>query len=274
MRPFVLTPHLFSIFSRFIEERTGIHHEMNDTELLTGKVASRALEAGYESPLDYYYLLRYDDPDGVELDALIDVLVVNETYFYREAPTLDALITHHIAPIVATGRRARVWSAAASSGEEPLTLAMMLASAGLLERTEIVASDIALRALGRARAGSYGKASVRFLPPAERARWFVEDGARLRVRVELSGQIQWLRVNLVDPAAIAALGSFDAILCRNALIYFSQETMRGVVTSLARALAAGGRLAVGSAESLFRFGTALRGEELGGSFFYSPGATA
>jgi chemotaxis protein methyltransferase CheR len=270
MPPFVLTPHLFSIFSRFIEERTGIHHEMNDTELLSGKVASRALEAGYESPLDYYYLLRYDDPHGVELDALIDVLVVNETYFYREASTLQALIDHHLAPLIKTGRRPRVWSAAASSGEEPLTLAMMLASAGLLERTDLVASDVSRRVLARARDGSYGKSSVRLLPPADRARWFVEEGARLKVRPELSDRISWRRVNLVDPGAVAALGSFDAILCRNALIYFSEQTVRGVVTSLTAALAPTGLLAVGAAESLFRFGTALRGEEHGAAFFYAP----
>ncbi len=270
MRSFVLTPHLFSIFSRFIEERTGIHHQMNDTELLSGKVASRALEAGYESPLDYYYLLRYDDPHGTELDALIDVLVVNETYFYREASTLQALIEHHLAPIIASGRRPRVWSAAASSGEEPLTLAMMLASAGLLERTELVATDVSLRVLARARAGTYGRTSLRHLPPAERARWFIEEeGARLRVKPELSGNIAWRRVNLVDPAAVAALGQFDAILCRNALIYFADATVRGVVASLTAALAPGGMLAVGASESLFRFGTALRGEQHGDAFFYT-----
>ncbi|MDB4993223.1 MAG: chemotaxis protein CheR, partial [Myxococcaceae bacterium] len=158
----------------------------------------------------------------------------------------------------------------ASSGEEPLTLAMMLASAGLLERTDLVARDVSRRVLARARDGSYGKSSVRLRPPAARARWFVEEGARLKVRPELSDRISWRRVNLVDPGAVAALGSFDAILCRNALIYFSEQTVRGVVTSLTAALAPTGLLAVGAAESLFRFGTALRGEEHGAAFFYAP----
>jgi chemotaxis protein methyltransferase CheR len=272
MQPFVLTPALFAIFSKLVEDRTGIHHELNGNELLSGKIAARALEAGYESPLDYYYLLRYDDPDGVELDALIDVLVVNETYFYREATTLEALVEHHIAPMIASGKRPRVWSAAASSGEEPLTLAMILSSAGLLDKTEIVASDIALRVIERARKGSYGAHSVRFLPPEQRARWFTEDGARLQVRRELADHVHWCRVNLIEPAAVAALGLFDVILCRNILIYFSDATVRGVVETLAKALTPGGRLAVGKGESLLRFGTAFHGEDVGGSFLYTPTA--
>jgi chemotaxis protein methyltransferase CheR len=218
MRPFVLTPQLFLIFSRLIEQRTGINHQMTKNELLTGKIAARALEAGFESPLDYYYALRCDDPDGAELDALIDVLVVNETYFYREAAALEALVRYHLAPIIASGRRARVWSAGASSGEEPLTLALILASAGMLDQTDIVASDLALRVLERAKVGSYGARSARLIPKAERARWFSEDGARVRALPELARTVEWRRVNLVDSAAVAALGSFDAILCRNVLI--------------------------------------------------------
>jgi chemotaxis protein methyltransferase CheR len=269
MQPFVLTPALFSIFSRLIEDHTGIHHELNANELLSGKIAARALEAGYDSPLDYYYLLRYDDPDGAELDALIDVLVVNETYFYREVATLEALVEHHIAPMVATGKRLRVWSAAASSGEEPLTLAMLLASRGILEQTEIVASDIALRVIERARRGSYGGQAVRALPVDARARWFTPENGRLQIDPKLAAHIQWRRVNLIDSAAVAALGLFDVILCRNILIYFSDATVLGVVETLAKALTPTGRLAVGKAESLLRFGTAFRGEEVGGSFLYT-----
>jgi chemotaxis protein methyltransferase CheR len=76
-------------------------------------------------------------------------------------------------------------------------------------------------------------------------------------------------LNLVDAQAVAALGTFDAILCRNVLIYFQDATARAVVDSLPRALVPGGRLRVGTSESLLRFGTALLCEERRGAFFYS-----
>jgi chemotaxis protein methyltransferase CheR len=99
-------------------------------------------------------------------------------------------------------------------------------------------------------------------------RWLQGDAPQVRVRSALSESIQWQRVNLVDAAAVAALGAFDVILCRNVLIYFTDETARRVVDSLHRALRPGGQLLVGVSESLLRFGTSLRCEERGGSFFY------
>ncbi|MFP2963513.1 CheR family methyltransferase, partial [Myxococcus sp. 1LA] len=92
---------------------------------------------------------------------------------------------------------------------------------------------------------------------------------RPRVRPELVDAVDWRRVNLVDAAAVAQLGAFDAILCRNVLIYFQDDTARRVVSVLARALVPGGHLLVGTSESLMRFGTALTCEERRGTFFYT-----
>ena len=119
-------------------------------------MAARAPEAGFESLLDYYYFLRYDAGGAKELDALIDALVVGETYFFRELPPLEVVVGELVAPAVAAGRRPAIWCAACATGEEPLTLAMMLAERGILGEVEIVASDISARALERARAGRFG----------------------------------------------------------------------------------------------------------------------
>lgn len=263
-----ITPQLFAILQGLVEERSGLHYEPRDMELFAEKVSPRAVEAGFESLLDYYYFLRYDPAGSTELDALVESLVVHETYFFREAAQLQALIDVYLAPAVAAGRRPRVWCAATATGEEPLTLAMLLAARGLLGRVEIVGSDISDRALALARRGEFGKRALRNLPPGYE-RWISVRGDRATVVPGLIDAVRWRRVNLlcVDEEA-AALGAFDAVVCRNVLIYFREETARRVVEALTRRLTDDGVLLVGVSESLLRFGTLLTCEEHGGAFFY------
>jgi chemotaxis protein methyltransferase CheR len=263
-----LSPQVFAILSALIEERTGLHYAPHDRDLLAQKVSARAVETGFDSLLDYYYLLRYDDPDGREMAALVETLVVHETYFFRELEPLDVLVAHVVAPAVARQGRARVWSAACATGEEPLTLAMLLAERGLLDQVEIVASDISARALDRARAGQFGLRATRQLPDREAARWITEDERGVRVHERIARAVDWRRVNLLDAPQVAALGRFDAILCRNVLFYFSDETHARVGEHLAGALAPGGALLLGVSESLLRVGTALTCEEVAGVFLY------
>ena len=264
----MLTDPLFSIWSALIEDRTGLHFGPQDRSLLQSKLELRAGESGYESLLDYYYFLRYDASSKSELDALIDALVVNETYFFREADQLRALCDTVLAPIVSRGETARVWCAACATGEEPLSLAMMLADRGLLSGVKIIASDIALRVLARAKTGGYGERSLRAIPPGIVGKWIHMVDGRAVVAQELVDSIELCRINLLDAGAVKALGKFDAILCRNVLIYFSDETVRRVVTSLSDALRGDSPLLVGASESLLRFGTLLQCEERAGAFFY------
>jgi chemotaxis protein methyltransferase CheR len=268
MAAFVLTDALFSIWSALVEERAGLHYDPKDRDLLESKLSARASDRGFDSLLDYYYFLRYDPASSAELDALVDALVVNETYFFREAEPLRALCDTVLAPMIASGERPRVWSAACSTGEEPLTLAMMLANRGLLSKVTLIASDISLRVLACIKEGAYGPRSLRALPPDVIGKWIDMVEGRARVAREIVDRIEWRRVNLTDEKAIADLGKFDAILCRNVLIYFSDETVLRVVGSLSKALRARAPLLVGASESLLRFGTLLQCEERAGAFFY------
>jgi chemotaxis protein methyltransferase CheR len=272
-----LSPPVFSILSGLIEARAGLHYAPADQSLLAEKVSERALEAGFDSLLDYYYFLRYDPAGPAALDALIEALTVHETYFFREHEQLRALVDGVLAPRLRQGLPVRVWSAACSTGEEPLTLAMMLAERGLLAppaRVELVASDISQRVLERAQKGEFGRRSLRALPPGVDGRFLdlAPGGESATVRPELRERVRWQRVNLVDAAQVEALGTFDVVLCRNVMIYFSDETARRVVESLTQVLAPGGHLLVGTSESLLRFGTQLQCEEKGGAFFYTRGA--
>ncbi|WP_437758930.1 CheR family methyltransferase [Sorangium sp. So ce1389] len=265
-----ISPQVFAIFTALITEKIGIHYDAGDRELLGDKLSVRALDLGFDSLLDYYYFLRYDPAGAAEIDALTDALVVSETYFFRELAQLEVTIAEFIAPRVAAGGRARIWSAACATGEEPLTIAMLLAERGLLDKVELVASDVSARALARARAGVFGPRALRSNapPPAFAARWLQVAPDRVTVSAELQRAIDWRRINLLDAAEVAALGQFDVIVCRNVLIYFHDNTARWVVSGLSGALVAGGVLLVGVSESLLRLGTALSCEERGGVFVY------
>jgi chemotaxis protein methyltransferase CheR len=265
----VLTPPLLAVLSGLIRDQTGLHYGPRDLDLLADRVAARSQEAGFVSVLDYYYHLRYDDPDGAEMRALADALVVNESYFFRELEQLDVIVRRFIPDAIERSGQARVWSAACAGGEEPLTLAMLLADRGLLQRTQILASDLSQRALARASAGVYTPRALRRDQPPPLAHRFLRVGeGEVRVTPELRDAITWRRLNLVDPAAVASAGTFDVILCRNVLIYFDDATTRQVVASLSACLRPGGVLFVGISESLLRFGTSLDCEERDGVFFY------
>ncbi len=271
MAGLVMSPQVFSILSGLVEERAGLHYGLEEREIFTDKVGTRAEEAGFESLLDYYYFLRYDPAGPDELQALVETLVVGETFFFRELGPLEVIVSEMIAPAVAAGRRPRVWCAASATGEEPLTLAMLLDERGLLGKVELVASDISQRSLRKAQEGRASRRSIRQAPkPHLVEKWLHVGADAVTVDPALIRTIQWKQVNLLDPAAIAALGKFDVILCRNVLIYFREATTQQVVGSLARQLGPDGVLCVGVSESLMRFGSALECHEQGGAFFYRP----
>jgi chemotaxis protein methyltransferase CheR len=270
-----ISPQVLTILSALIEERLGLHYGPSDKDLLGDKVALRASEAGFDSLLDYYYFLRYDPGGEAEFEALVDAVVVGETYFFREIDPLRVLVSEIIAPLVAAnpGRRPRIWSAACSTGEEPLTIAMLLADRGLLDRVELLATDVSNRSLARARAGEYGVRALRShvsVPPFAES-YIQSSGDRVRVNDRIRSAVDFRRLNLLDRSAIGALGSFDAIVCRNVLIYFQDATARQVIGDLTHQLVLGGTLLVGVSESLLRLGTALACEERSGVFLYRKG---
>ena len=265
-----LSPQLFAILSALVEERLGLHHGPGEAELFGDKIATRAAEAGFESLLDYYYFLRYDASAAGELDALADALVVGETYFFRELDALRAGVEQVVVPAVTKRGKARIWSVACATGEEPLSIAMLLAEAGIARRCEIIATDVSARALAKAREGVYGTRSLRALSPNPPPRGFTEqtaaiasaaivrDGSKARVVKPLIDTINYRQLNLLDDAAIAAMGSFDLVLCRNVLIYFDRSLKERTLKLFHDSLSPLGFMCLGRRESL-RF-TDVEGE--------------
>jgi chemotaxis protein methyltransferase CheR len=266
-RALPLSAAVFAILSGLIEERLGLFFGEADADILAEKVTPRAVELGFDSLLDYYYYLRYDAGAAEELTRLTEALVVNETYIGRELDQLTALVDVLLPQLLSQRPRLRIWSAACSTGEEPITLAGLLDDRKLLPHVELLASDISQRVLAVARAGRFAGRSLRALPPASRG-WLSFDGASATARPDLLERVQFLRVNLSDRDAVQRLGKVDVIICRNVLIYFRDTTIKTVVQTLGDALNPSGYLLIGASESLLRFDGPLRCEEHGGAFFY------
>jgi chemotaxis protein methyltransferase CheR len=262
----------FVLLRDLIGRHTGVHFDDDKRDLLADKLSDLLAAQGMTSYLDYYYLLRYDADADRHWAALADRLAVPETYFWRQAEQISA-VANTIAPRhLADARRGplRIWSAACCSGEEPISLAIALAEAGLLKAgaVQIVASDASGALIDRARAGVYGERSFRALPPDLRARYFRPEGSRWRVDPDVHSRIQWTTANLVDPQAVAPLAVADVIFCRNVFIYFSDETVSHVARLFARGLADDGHLFLGASESLTRLETDFELDEVAGAFVY------
>jgi chemotaxis protein methyltransferase CheR len=268
MGAFPLTNQVFTIFNALIQGRAGLHYAPEQRELLAEKLTGPASEAGFHNLLDYYYYLRYDAEGTVQLDRLIDSLLVHETYFFREVEALQALVDRVLLPKIKAGQKPRVWCAACASGEEPLTIAMLLAHHQALGQAQIVATDLSQKILERARRGRYGPRALRVASQAHTEQWFSREGDQVLVRSELREAIDWRHLNLIDASAIEQLGLFDAVICRNVLIYFNDETTKAVVRSLGNALKPDGVLLVGASESLIRLEAPFDIEEQAGAFFY------
>ena len=207
-----------------------------------------AEEHGGAAPLAY--LARIAQPSfAAERDALIDRLTIGATWFFREQPSLDAMVAALQAHADAVGvRTVRVWSAGCATGQEAYTVAMMLLQAGL--RPMVAATDINSEFLRVASAGRYSEHELRGVPPALLARYFRRDeSGRFEVAPELRGRVSFARANLMtDPPPYTERTRFDAVICRNVLIYFDIWDAMRIVHKLEQACRPGGHTLLGAVE--------------------------
>lgn len=255
-----------------IHERTGLFYENGRFDMMIDRVGPLVVDRGFQSLLDYYYLLKYDGAEQHEWRRVMDALAVNETYFWREVDQLRAVVDV-LVPALAAGRgeRAlRIWSVPCASGEEPLTIAMLLDAAGWFARApiEIVGSDASEAALEQARRGVYRERSFRNLPAAWRERYFTRAGDRWAIDPALQRRVTWTVVNLMSQCEAAPFATSPIVICRNLFIYFSERAIRDVVGFLAARMPAPGYLCVGASESLLKLTTEFTLEEIGGAFVY------
>ena len=160
------------VFRDLIHQRLGLFYDIEQFDLVADRLAPLIVARGMGSFMDYYYFLKYgEEPD--EWSRVMDALAVHETYFWREVDQLRALVNCVVPQLAENGTTPlRIWSVPCASGEEPLTLAMLLDQSGWFDRLpiEIVGSDASPFAIARAREGVYGQRSFRNLPPAVHGR--------------------------------------------------------------------------------------------------------
>ena len=267
----------FTLLRDLIVQRAGVYFADDKRDLLADKLSDLLAERGMTSYLDYYYLLRYDADADRHWSELMDRLAVPETFFWRQPEQILA-VANVLAPRHFERRPdtpLRIWSAACCTGEEPISIAIALAEAGLLHRKpiEIVASDASRAMVERARRGVYGERSFRNLPAELRDRYFRRDaGPGWRVDPRLHERIRWTTANLVEPADVGPLAAADVIFCRNVFIYFSDERIGHVARLFSEGMGDEGHLFLGASESLTRLATDFELAEVGGAFVYVKGA--
>lgn len=256
-----------------IHDRMGVFFDNGRYDLLRDRIAPLVVDRGFASFLDYYYLLKYDEGAAEDWGRVMDAISVPETYFWREIDQVRGIVARAVPELVMAnpGAPLRIWSAPCASGEEPLTIAMMLAEEGWFDRVpiEIHGSDASPAAIERAKAGRYRERAFRSLPLALREKYFREENGTWTVDPGLHRRVtSWSVVNLLDEAAVAVRAAVQVVFCRNVFIYFSDAGIRHVVEQFARAMPSPGYLCVGASESLLRMTSRFELEELGGAFVY------
>lgn len=262
----------FSLLRDLIVRRTGVFFDDHKYDLLESRVRELMDARGIPSLLDYYYLLRYDPDADAAWREIMDRLAVPETYFWRQSEQFEALVDVVLPRLLEAplGRPLRIWSAACCSGEEPLSLAMLLDERGWFDRAsiEIVGSDASPALVDRARAGRYGERALRNLSAERREHYFRREGEAWRIDPALHARVSWTTANLVEPAEAGPLAGADVIFCRNVFIYFSDDAIRKVVRMFWERMSASGYLFLGASESLMRLSTDFAMEEVGAAFAY------
>ena len=248
----------FARYQEFIYRETGISLGPQKKALIVSRLGRRLRALALPTFGEYFdYVMTVG---GEERVTMIDSICTNETSFFRDKRQFDFL-ERNLAPAWIEGagagrraKRARVWSAACSTGEEPFTIAMSLAATLPDDwQVEILATDLSTKALGRAMAGVWPIARAEQIPEHYLKR-FMLKGVRsqqgfMTATDEIRSLIRFEQMNLNDER-YAVAGRFDAIFCRNVLIYFDQPSKVNVIRRLASHLDEGGVLFLGHAESI------------------------
>ncbi len=243
----------YEYLGRLLQEQSGLYLGPGKEYLVEARLGPVAACLGHPTLEGLVRSLRMA-PQPLVVKQVCEAMTTNESLFFRDG-TPFTLLRDHVLPGLIEARRAsrrlRIWCAAASTGQEPYSVAMTLATlvpplAGW--NVEILATDYSRAAIARATAGVYNHFEVqRGLPVSMLLRFFKQRGNDWKISEEMRRAVTFREVNLLD--SYAGLGTFDLVFCRNVLIYFDVQTKRDVLERLARVMAPDGYLFLGAAET-------------------------
>jgi len=268
-----LPEDVFRLIRDIIKDYCGLYFDDTSRYLLEKRLSRRIRNHYLNDFRDYYRFIRYDKRAEEELTAIMDLLTVNETYFFREQNQLKAFseeILEELKTVNRDRKTLRVWSAGCSTGEEPYTIAMLINERGHFNGwdIEIHGSDINQRVLQTARRGVYRRNSFRTTEPYFMSKYFIEEDGSFKISDAAKKHVNFSYLNLLDPFKSKFLGKMDVIFCRNVLIYFDNASRRRVIENFHDRLVDGGYLLLGHAESLINISTAFTLKHLKNDMVY------
>ncbi len=249
-----LSKKQFDHISRLMYTTSGVNLHFGKEELVKARLAKRLRTLGIVS-FDEYIRYVESERGGSEMLVMVDSLTTNKTSFFRESQHFDYLRESVLPGLVGRGGSLRFWCAGCSSGEEPYTLAMVLREEiPDIDRRDvrILATDISSQVLEKAKNGVYTQDNLADVPKHLAAKYFEvarSDSAELAMaRTNIKQMIRFARLNLMESWPMK--GPFNAIFCRNVMIYFDKPTQQTLVNRYYDLLEPGGHLFVGHSESL------------------------
>jgi len=265
----------FRLIRELIYQKSGMYFEEKKLYFVENRLKIRMEGLNVDSARDYYRFIKYQ-PSGEEVNLFLDLLTVNETYFFRNYPQLKSF-AEEILPLIQKKKEMslvkvlKIWSAACSTGEEPYTLAIILRE--MMQNLnawniQILATDISQKALGFARRAAYGERALKDVPLDYREKYFTSQDGRYVISEEIKRVVRFGYLNLIDRAKMLTVTGVDVLFCRNVLIYFDEKSRKQVVNSFYDSLDNGGYIFLGHSESMSRISAAFKLVRLRNSFVY------
>ncbi|MCZ7610082.1 MAG: protein-glutamate O-methyltransferase CheR [Ignavibacterium sp.] len=257
----------FETWRKYIYDSTGIYFQDNKKYLLESRLHKRIIHLGLKSFEQYFDFVKTNPSGASEIKYLYEAITINETFFFRNQPQLDALVSTVLPEIIASkeklGReKIRIWSAACSSGEEAYSVAMMIQDIIKPKypsvEFEIVGTDISNSVVDTARRGSYKEYSVRNTPVYYLKKYFKTNGTSFELDPKIKSMASFKLLNLYDDISMRTMINFDIIFCANVLIYFDQASKIKVINHLYNSLYKDGYLFIGYSETLHGISRAFK----------------
>ncbi|MFD0586906.1 CheR family methyltransferase [Paenibacillus sp. GCM10027627] len=250
----------FSNFITRIKRKTDIDLSQYKEAQMKRRLTTLRLKNGFTTFEQYGQAM---EQNRALLFEFLDRMTINVSEFWRNPARWEVLQKRYLPELMASSPRLKVWSAACSTGEEPYTLAMILTEIGAIGKTSLLATDLDHNVLEKAKEGIYLERSLRDVPPACRSKYFAPVDGAFQVTDSLKKGISFKQGNLLHDTFESG---FDLIVCRNVMIYFTEEAKHGLYHKFAAALKPGGLLFVGSTEQIFS--PSQYGFETADTFFY------
>lgn len=252
-----------SDYEQFIEgikKLTGIDLALYKEAQMKRRLTSLYEKRGYNNFIEF---LRAVEKDRDLMNEFLDRMTINVSEFYRNAKRWEVLQNKIFPKLLQENKRLKIWSAACSTGEEPYTISMVLSNHVPLSQVQVLATDIDENCLQKAKRGVYPERSLAEVPPNMKEKYFIQEGQFYRVKDEIKNTVTFKKHNLLsDPYG----SNFDLIVCRNVMIYFTEEAKDQIYKEFSKALRPGGILFVGSTEQIFN--PSRYGFEVEDTFFY------